>query len=332
MKIRFILLLVLLVTSRRGVSHAAERSSPTLTKAARLFGDALSVEHSVFRLSDAYVIWLIFDTQGNLFEADVGPKSYYTSEFPSAKKPTTPEHLSETEYREALRRISELKEIGALQKAHGSAASSNFGPLNTDRFERAFVDRIVETDDAENVRKFIVYFLQDVAGSPEQMLTMEAQPMVCLVGVWYYLPPEEAGRVQLGKWQVLQAAGPNLHGTSGCVRTTVLRDADGFTIEDPQNETIVMADVHVKEIVGRLHVSSSDSGLEGANVEIRLIGSNGVLRTKTDSRGAFSFPNIPDGKYKFKVTKDGFKSISGFIVVSRDGSKQHLSLQLPVGT
>jgi hypothetical protein len=330
---RFVSLVVLMVALGLRVGAATDSSNPTVAKAAQMFGDPLNAEHSVFQLNDAYVVWLIFDTQGNLFQVDVGPKSYYTTEFPNAKKPATPEHLSETEYRGTLRRISELKEIGALQEGHGSATSSDFGPLNTDRFERAFVDRIVETDDADSVTKFNLYFLQDMAGSPERVVTMEPQPMVCLVGVWYYLPPEEAKTVQLGKWQSLRAAGPNLHGTTGCVRTTVLHDDDGFTIEDPQNETIVVPDLRVKEIAGTLHVSYTDIALEGANFEIRLIGSKRVLRTLTDARGAFSFSGIPDGKYKFKITKDGFKALSGFIFVDREGpEKTSLSLELPVGT
>jgi hypothetical protein len=302
-----------------------------MLKAAQLFGDPLNVEHRVFRLNDTYVIWLILDTKGNLVEVDVGPRSYYTTEFPSARKPAVPEHLSAAEYGEALRRISALEDIGAIEQGHENALSSNFGPLNTDRFARAFVDRIVETDDSESVKKFDVYFLRNVEGSPEQVLTIEAQPMVCMVSAWYYLPPEDARGIELGKWQSFEAAGPNLHAT-GCVRTTPVFDADGFTVEQPQNETIVVGDFQVRRLVGRVRASLGDTGIEDVNVEIRPEGSRQVFRTKTGASGAFSFSNIPEGRYKFKVTKNGFKALSGFVVVSRKASKAALSLELPVGT
>jgi hypothetical protein len=76
-----------------------------------------------------------------------------------------------------------LKNIGDLQGQHQHTVPSAFGPLNTDRYERAFVDRIVAENDVEGVRKFDVYFLQDISGAPEQVLLAEDQSMVCMVGV-----------------------------------------------------------------------------------------------------------------------------------------------------
>jgi hypothetical protein len=291
----------------------------------------LNVEHRVFRFNDAYVIWLILDRGGDLFEVHVGPKSYYTTEFPDAKKPSGVECLPEAEYRKALQKISELKDIGRLQQPHASAIPSDFGSLNTDRFERAFVDRVVVRDHAEGVRRFIVYFLQDIAGSPEQVLAMQGQPMVCLVGVWYYLSPEEGSKVHPGEWQTLRIAGPNLHGTTGCFRTTVLHDADGFTIEEPQNETIIVSDPYrVRALAGR--VLFGDAPVEGVNVEVRPIGSRRVLRAKTNDSGTFRITRVPDGKYKFKVTKDGFKALSGTVLLDKNAPTKALSFELQVGT
>ena len=310
---------------------AGDGSEPVLAKAAQLFGNPLSTEHHVFRLNDDYVIWLSFDTRGDLFQVDVGPKSYYTTEFPNEKKPSRLEYLSERDYEDTLQKMSQLKDIGTLQERHASADSSDFGPLNTDRFERAFVDRIVAENDSEAVAKFNIYFLQDMAGSPEQVKTVQEQPMVCLVGVWYYLPPEAARRVKVGRWQTLQAAGPNLHGTTGCFRTAVLHDADGFTIEEPQNETVVVSKPYrVRTLVGRVRIG--DEPLEGVNVEVRREGSNTVLRCKTNEEGAFSISDASEGQYKFKVTKDGFKALSGTIFVDRKAPKVPLSFELYVGT
>jgi hypothetical protein len=313
------------------LSVAGDGSEPMLAKAAKLFGKPLSTEHQVFRLNDNYVVWLSFDTRGDLFQVDVGPKSYYTTEFPNAKKPSSPEYLSVREYEDSLQKISHLKDIGTLQARHASAGSSAFGPVNTDRFERAFVDRIVAQNDSEAVRKFNIYFLENMAGSPEQIETVQEQPMVCLVGLWYYLQPEAARRVKVGQWQTLQAAGPNLHGTTGCFRTTILHDADGFTIEEPQNETVVVSKPYrVRKLAGR--VSMGDQPLEGVNVEVRREGSNTVLRSMTNEQGAFSISAASEGQYRFKVTKDGFKALSGTIFVDRKAPPVPLSFELYVGT
>jgi carboxypeptidase family protein len=313
------------------LGFAADGSELTLANAARLFGDQLSAEHRVFRLNDDYVIWLLFNTRGDLFEVDVGPMSYYTVEFPNANKSPKQEQLSESEYEDALAKISQLKDIGSLEERHASATSSDFGPLNTDRFEKAFVDRIVGMGDAEAVRKFNVYFLHAEAGSPEQLKAVQEQPMVCLIGVWYYLRPVAATHIELGKWQTMQVAGPNLHGTTGCFRTTVLHDADGFTIEEPQNETIVVSEpFRAQVLVG--HVSIGDKPLEGVNVEVRRIGSRKVLRSRTNAKGEFRISGAPEGKYKLKVTKDGFKALSGTVFVDHNAPRKRLSLELHVGT
>ncbi|MGA2264198.1 MAG: carboxypeptidase-like regulatory domain-containing protein [Acidobacteriota bacterium] len=313
------------------LGFAADGSKSTLAKAAQLFGEQLSVEHRVFRLNDDYVIWLVFDTRGDLFYVDVGPRSYYTTEFPDAKKPAKLEYLLEREYEDTLNKISQLKKIGKLEERHADAISSDFGPLNTDRFEKAFVDRIVAKGGSEEIRKFSVYFLQHRAGSPEQLKTVQGQPMVCLGSVWYYLPPEVARKIEVGKWETMQIAGPNLHGTTGCIRTTALHDADGFTLEEPQITTIVMSQPYrVQALAGC--VSIGDQPLEGVNVEVRHKGSRKVLRSKTNAAGAFLIPGAPEGQYKFKVTKDGFHALSGTIFVDHKAPPQRLSFELYVGT
>lgn len=154
--------------------------------------------------------------------------------------------------------------------------------------------------------------------------------MVCLVQAWYYVPPDEVARIHLGKWQEMRIGGPNLYAV-GCVRTTTLYDADGFTIEEPQNETIVVSEPYtVRGLVGM--VSLTDTPIEGVNVEVRRTGSKNVLRTKTNAEGEFRISDARDGKYKFKLTKDGFKSLTGTIIVDRNAKTQRLSFTMYLGT
>jgi Carboxypeptidase regulatory-like domain len=327
--VRSVLLVACFLASTVGM--AANGQEKILIRAAQLFGEPLNAEHRVYQLNGNYVIWLIFDTQGELFEVDVGPKSYYSAEFPSAPLATKADRLSKAEYEETLRKISQLKDIGALLKGHESAVSSDFGPLNTDQFEGAFVDRVVADDGEEEVKKFNLYFFQDEFGSPEQVKTVQGQPMVCSVGVWYYVKPETESKITLGQWQRLQAAGPNLHGTTGCFRTTILHDADGFTIEEPQNAIIVVAEPYrVRVLEGR--VTIADQPVQGANVEVLPVGGQGILRSKTDEEGTFRIPDAAEGEYKFKVTKDGFKALSGKIIVDHSAPPEPLSFGMYVGT
>jgi hypothetical protein len=326
--VRSMLLVACFFASTLGIRAAAQEK--LLTKAAQLFGEPLNAEHRVYQLNDNYVIWLIFDAKGELFQVDVGPKSYYSSEFPNAPYATKADRLSKEEYEGTLRKISQLKDIGALRKGHESAVTSDFGPLNTDQFEGAFVDRVVADDNEEEVKKFNVYFLQDDSGSPEQVKTLQGQPMVCLVGVWYYIKPETESKIMLGQWLSLQVAGPNLHGTKGCFRTTTLHDADGFTIEEPQNEIIESEPYQVRALEGR--VTIADQPVKDANVEVLPVGGHGILRSKTDEEGNFRIPDAREGEYRFKVTKDGFKALKGKIIVDHRAPPEPLLFGMYVGT
>jgi hypothetical protein len=85
----------------------------------------------------------------------------------------------------------------------------------------------------------------------------------------------------------------------------VLHDADGFKIEEPQNEPVALADIHVQRLAGRVLLDFGDDPVQGATVELRRVGRNDVVGMKSDASGAFEFEGIAEGKYKFKVTEDG---------------------------
>jgi Carboxypeptidase regulatory-like domain len=327
--LRSLLLVACSLASTLGMADGPQEK--LLTRAAQLFGEPLNAEHRVYQLSANYVIWLILTPQGELFEVDVGPKSYYTSEFPNSPHATSADRLSIAEYEGTLRKISLLKDIGALRKGHESAVPSDFGPMNTDQFERAFVDRVLADDGEEDVKKFNVYFFQAYSGSPEQVRTLQGQPMVCFVGIWYYVKSGTDSKISLGHWLSLQVAGPNLHGTKGCFRTITLHDADGFTIEEPQNATIEVSEPYrVRALKGR--VTIADQPVQGANVEVLPVAGQGILRSKTDEGGNFRIPHARKGEYKFKVTKDGFKALTGKIIVDRSAPPEPLSFTMDLGT
>lgn len=119
--------------------------------------------------------------------------------------------------------------------------------------------------------------------------------------------------------------------TTSCTRTVPLYDADGFTIEEYVSELIIMDRPYsVRELVGRVHIGGES--LKDVDVEVKLEGSQKVLRTKTDEDGNFRFAGAREGRYKFKVTKRLFKALTGIIVVDRHAAKGNLSFELPVST
>lgn len=309
----------------------ADDKSQILAKAAQLFGAPLSREHAVFQFNTSYVLWFTFDTQGRLLGMTLQPISDEHSGLLNLKAPSEAARMSETEYSAAVQRLSELKDFGMLLESHGSVTSPGYiGSFNTDRFERAYVERIL-TDDAQAVRRLDVHLLQEAAGPSTQLSTINSIPVVCFGSEWYYLSPDEAKKVKIGVWQTLQAAGPNLY-SGPCSRTTVLHDADGFIIENPPNETILLDDIHVRHMAGRVQLPGGDEPLEGVNVELRAEGTKTVLRVTTGPRGTFTVSGLPEGKYKFKVTKDGFKSLSGFVFLDHKAHAKGMSFELPVGT
>lgn len=320
-----------IITGLLSTGLSADDRAQTLAKAAHLFGAPLSSEHTVFQFNGAYLVWLIFDTHGELFDLTLQPISDDHLGVLASRAPSGPARMSETEYREALERLSKLKDLGTLIESHGSnTLPGHIGSFNTDRFEQAFVDRVL-TDDGSDVRRLDVHFLQEMAGPWMQVSNVDGRPMVCLGYEWYYLSPAEARKVEIGTWQTLQVAGPSLY-SGHCFRTGVLHDEDGFIIEEPANMTILLDDIHVKALAGKVHLESSQEGVPDANVELLRIGSKKVIGRKTDDSGHFSFGDLAEGKYKLKITKDGFKSLSGFVFLDHTASTKNISFALPVGT
>jgi hypothetical protein len=162
-----------------------------LSRATQVFGPPLNPQHMVFSLKGNWVIWLITDRYGDIIEADVGPKSFYVDEFPKAAKQSDQEFMSREEYERTIQTISKLREVGQLREMHGRPEPSDFGPINIDGFERAFVERVIATGDQDGVARFNVYFLQQMGVSPEQIADSPPPSMLCLGELWYYVPSDE---------------------------------------------------------------------------------------------------------------------------------------------
>ena len=109
-------------------------------------------------------------------------------------------------------------------------------------------------------------------------------------------------------------------------------DEQGFTIENPQHVQVELeAILTVRNVRGRV-TDRSGAPLAGARFEIKPIAGGAVLRATVDDKGMFALPNVPDGTYRLKVTKDGFQAVWGKLVVDRKARKvDKVSFTLPVG-
>jgi len=109
-------------------------------------------------------------------------------------------------------------------------------------------------------------------------------------------------------------------------------DEQGFTIEKPQHIQVELEGLlTVRNVRGRVN-DASGAPLVGARFEIKPMQGGAVLRAIVDGKGMFALPNVPDGPYKLKVTKDGFQAVWERIVVNRRARKaDKLSFTVPVG-
>jgi len=69
-------------------------------------------------------------------------------------------------------------------------------------------------------------------------------------------------------------------------------------------------------------VALDPSGAEMDGVVVEIRDETGRIRgTKTNPKGTFKLGRVPNGKYKFKVTMNGFRSLVGDAIVSQKANK-----------
>jgi hypothetical protein len=106
----------------------------------------------------------------------------------------------------------------------------------------------------------------------------------------------------------------------------------GFVKEDPElNKIEIAAPFQVSAIRGCV-VYGASKPLSRAWFEIRDR-SGQVQSAITDDKGGFEIPGAAQGSYSFKVTLDGFHSVTGTLVLSRKfPRKRAIQIQLQLGT
>ena len=85
-------------------------------------------------------------------------------------------------------------------------------------------------------------------------------------------------------------------------------------IEDP---------FRVRTVTGMITTTTSNEGRADVLVEIEGPNDERTVRhALTDKHGHFKIAKVPEGNYRFKVTLDGFQSVTGVIIVSKHAALQ----------
>ena len=108
----------------------------------------------------------------------------------------------------------------------------------------------------------------------------------------------------------------------------------GFT-KSPTEHVISRIDepVTVPAVRGTVVFKGKDDALKEVVFEIRGPGNSERIRaTKSDGEGRFNIPHVPEGTYVFKVTKDGFQSVVGTLILSKKADHQkNIKIEMPLG-
>lgn len=319
------------------IQPALHSQASVIEKATKLWGQPIRTEPHCFELNHDWVIWLITDNAGDLFEAAVGPKSFYTHDFGEASKTGT-DFIDESNYQAILQQVSQVKDLGKEQAPHQSAIKKYIGIINTDWFENAFSERFVESETAQDhITHFDIHFARTVNISPEELVESPLYGFICSDAQWFYVPEMKAGAIQLGISQKLKIAGPSDQFDMGCHKTTTVYDEEGFTKESTTPRILMVnKPFRVRALKGLVSIAPDteyQAFIPDAHVEFLSAGSQKMYRTLTNSEGKFSIPHAPQGQYKFKVTKSGFNILSGTVIIDSHAPKDaQLVFVVSVGT
>src|ERR1700761_2322394 len=89
------------------------------------------------------------------------------------------------------------------------------------------------------------------------------------------------------------------------------------------------------DTVGTVTVNVTDpsgAGVPGANLEIKDISTNVVVRAQSQQNGTYTFPSLNFGTYTLTVTKDGFETQIFQEVQVQTGRSTTVNAKLKVGT
>jgi len=104
----------------------------------------------------------------------------------------------------------------------------------------------------------------------------------------------------------------------------------GFTKLEPEQVIVELPKpLHVREVSGTLVDAANRKPVDKVLFEVRDDDTGKVKAAKTDKDGRFHIKRIKDGRYTFKATRKGYKSVVGVLVVHEKGeSPESVTIEL----
>ena len=94
----------------------------------------------------------------------------------------------------------------------------------------------------------------------------------------------------------------------------------GFTKSSTEHVIVVGDEPFTVRAVRGVVLDATGAEREGVVVEIR--DQTGQIRgTNTNGQGRFNLHGVPEGRYRFKVTLNGFQSVVGDVAVTKKANK-----------
>jgi hypothetical protein len=163
LRLLFQSLLIMAVSA--DVRHAQSVEKSVVLKRCRaLFGPALDPMQSLFEIDSLHVLEVKFDSQGSLIQLAFSPKHFLQERYPEWKRPERSVYLSKWEYKNLLNRLDGIWSKGRLIKSVAAVSTHNFAARFLDQYENAFLYRVENLDEKEDVRYFSLYFSHSIEG------------------------------------------------------------------------------------------------------------------------------------------------------------------------
>jgi len=108
----------------------------------------------------------------------------------------------------------------------------------------------------------------------------------------------------------------------------------GFTISATEHQIVKLdKSINVRSVRGDILFATQNDTLADVLFEIRGPNESDRIRSATSgASGQFKIPHVPEGTYAFKATKDGFSSVVGTLIVSKQNARDaRIKIEMPIG-
>jgi hypothetical protein len=132
----------------------------TLQSCARLFGPTIDERRNLFEVNQAFILQAKFNKQGQLEEFAVEPKYFFNETHPEWKEPSSFPSLSQSEFRDLVVKLENVKPKGKMIKPRNDISTVNNSTAYYQEMYKHAVLKWGELADWSGVRFFRIRYLK----------------------------------------------------------------------------------------------------------------------------------------------------------------------------